>query len=177
MTYFRIQISNPKINMYKNLDNETLSEALQDLYKMETEDAFIHLNGFRIPLNYKYDISIISEDIISMIKKIFKKKEGVYSINWSSDTFYTLWNLNWKNNKIDFNVKWYNISGHLETLLNQNLATFSINKMEFIYEWNTLLKFLSNSLSEVGYKKDDLFMFKDLINLTQTIEKSGYFYR
>ena len=55
--HFYIQTSNPYIANKTNADDNKLSEAIESIFPMDTEELILFWNHVGIPLSYKYDIS------------------------------------------------------------------------------------------------------------------------
>ena len=62
MSFF-IQCSSPQIAKNYVIEGNSLRDCIEDLFPMRTEEALICWNGIRIPLSYKYDISLMVEVI------------------------------------------------------------------------------------------------------------------
>ncbi|BAY41833.1 hypothetical protein NIES2111_62290 (plasmid) [Nostoc sp. NIES-2111] len=72
---FYIQVSNPIFLYSPSEIVSDLAEAIQVIYPMETEKAFIIWNHTYIPLSYKYNLSVIIDDILPMLSDLTSQKK------------------------------------------------------------------------------------------------------
>jgi len=174
---FRIQASQPKNNSEFNNEDEKLSEAIETIFPMLTEEALIIWNTIYIPLNYKYDVSYMIEDILYMLKVLSENpKEGILRINWPSNTFACEWNLAWNKGALTINSVWHSVLGHTQQLLNKsNKIETSI--LEFLSEWKMVLEVLIKNLEQCGYSNKNLKDMSALYDAFINIEKYGLLYQ
>ena len=74
---FYIQASNPKVQCEINYSDETLADATESIFLLNTENAILMWNYICIPLSYKYDISYMLDDIMILLNELKNKKSGV----------------------------------------------------------------------------------------------------
>lgn len=67
---FCIQASAPDYCKKINLNNKCLSEAIESVFLLQTENAIMRWNYICIPLSYKYDISYMIDDILKLIGRL-----------------------------------------------------------------------------------------------------------
>jgi len=131
---FIIQTSQPKNNGEFCKEDKELSEAIETIFPMMTEESLILWNTIYVPLNYKYDVSYIIEDVLHMLRAMREvPTSGELQINWPSNTFSTVWNLIWSEKKLAINSNWYSVLGHTEQLLNKE-SRIEINLSDFVCE-------------------------------------------
>src|SRR5258705_95085 len=92
---FWIQAGNPRHFPILGKDVSDLSEAIEEIFPMETEDAIIVWNQSLIPISYKYDLSVMIDDVLPMLARLLDRTSGSDQVNFGSDTFQTDWSLNW----------------------------------------------------------------------------------
>jgi hypothetical protein len=174
---FYIQISNPEFNKDINIASaETLSEAIEDIFPMETEDAIINWNGTRIPLSYKYDISCICEDIIEMAERLLVEKKGNIQIEWPSNTFRATWDLTWEGNEIECSAIWHDVSGNMEEVLNcKNQISMSLD--DFLSEWGSIIRKITDCLLASGFNHIKLPILERMKTINDKIKSPGTLYR
>lgn len=174
---FCIQTSNPKweINKY-DANNTCLSEAIEDAFILNTENAFICWNHIYISLSYKYDISYMIDDVLKMISKIQENNHGELTICWLPDTFRCDWKIEWKNGEIYIISHWESIVGDLEELLNKN-NTIQLPTIQFTNEWKKLLEIIIDVLQHNGYSENNLKGMKELIRVYNKIDDVGVIYK
>jgi hypothetical protein len=173
---YRIQASQPKNNVDICAEDEKLSEAIETIFPMMTEEALIIWNTIYIPLNYKYDVSCMIEDILCMLKAIRENpNHGVLRISWPSNSFACDWKLVWDQGILIISSVWRTVLGHTENLLNK-ANKIKVNLLEFLYEWKMLLEVLIYNLEQSGYNQDNLKDMNELYNGFNHIEKYGLLY-
>ena len=67
---FYIQASNPRFQDSINIYDESLSDAIESVFPLNTENAILVWNYISIPLSYKYDISYMIEDILQLLDEL-----------------------------------------------------------------------------------------------------------
>jgi len=168
---FRIQASYPKNNTAFCIVDEKISEAIETIFPMMTEDAILIWGTSYIPLNYKYDISYMIEDIISMLKILRENQNGELKIDWPTSTFACQWLFAWHNKILTISSKWRS-----ESRMSSNLSDLEINVHEFTYEWKKVLEILIENLESCGYNIDNLKDMKMLCNEFHLIKSYGLLY-
>ena len=172
---FRVQTSIPKnIKIYCD-DDEKLSEAIETIFPMMTEEAFLVWNTIYIPLNYKYDVSYMIEDLLNMLRYLRREVNGEMKIDWSSNTFACEWFLTWDEKMLRIKANWKSVLGHAEELLNKSNEIY-IGKTLFISEWKMLLEILIENLQQCGYNIKNLMGMDKLIEEYSFIDKYGLLY-
>lgn len=173
---FYIQTGNPSItNIYNSEDNK-LFEAMESVFPLITESAFLVWNNICIPLSYKYDLSYMIDDILIILSLIQNQNEGKQLIHWLPDTFRCDWSVEWSNEKIKIESFWECTTGHLESMLNM-CNTVTLLTSEFLYEWKGILKNIIDALDSCGYKEEQICNLKRLRDIYENIGGSGYLYQ
>ena len=82
---FYIQTSNPYIINETNAYDNKLSEAIESVFPMNTEELILFWNHVGIPLSYKYDISYMIDDILMILKNMeYYTDPGSKSYVWKT---------------------------------------------------------------------------------------------
>ncbi|SFU81731.1 hypothetical protein [Butyrivibrio sp. M55] len=174
---FFIQVSNPK---YLNRTNdeciESLSDAVEDSFPLNTEDAFLVWNHIYVPLSYKYDISYMIEDLVKILKKIMESEKGSLNICWLPDTFRCDWKIEWSAGEINILSHWDCTVGDLEDLLNNN-NSIKMPIEQFLNEWKKLLELIVCVLKHNGYTETNLDGLDELITVYEKINDAGMLYK
>lgn len=147
---FRIQASSPKFTNIFDKHDENLSEAIETVFPLWTENLFIIWNSIHVPLSYKYDISIMLVDILRMIEHINSRITGDLKISWASNTFKCEWNILWDEKKLIISSKWENIIGNIEKVLSESGDIMTTRK-EFLAEWKKVIDNIIVGLDHCGY--------------------------
>jgi len=173
---FTIQASLPRNTSTYCVEDKKISEAIETVFPMMTEDAFMVWNTIYIPLSYKYDISYMIDDILMMLRKLREDTNGgTMQIAWPSDTFAAKWDLKWDNKTLIINTRWNCVSGHVEKLLNES-NSMQIEIRDFITEWKSVLKVLIDNLLACGYCESNLSDINGLYDEFNAIDNYGAFY-
>jgi hypothetical protein len=158
---FDIQISNPVSSRTRNEDDRNLDEAIESIFPLQNEYAFIIWNHIFIPLMYKYDLSVMIKDIIHLLNVLRVKQEGKENINWPSNTFSSSWAIEFDLSKVKINASWHNVLGKVTDLLNAS-NNIEVSRQEFIEKWMNLLLFIKIKLEHAGYDSTNLKDFHEL---------------
>lgn len=149
---FAIQVNNPRY--FYNVDEESLSinEILQDMFLSDTEYCILWWNHICIPLSYKYDVSVIFDDIVYMFKEVLNHKSGSLKIDWPSNTFRTDWNLSWNDRgEVMISTIWSDVLGGRSITNDLNSEnTLKIKKIDFLCEWKMLILKIIDVVSASG---------------------------
>lgn len=172
---FSIQISNPVYSAIAENNYQGISELLEDIFPLNTELCIMSWNHICVPLSYKYDISIILDDIIFIIDEISKTTNGYLEIDWPSNTFSANWSISWKNEEIKIITKWHSIVGNIENVLNR-VNEISIKKLDFLAEWKKLIEKVIEVTNGTNYPDKDNIL-TDLHRVNGLIHQYGVFYR
>ncbi len=172
---FYIQAGSPRSTETFDETDINLSEAIESVFPLYTENGIIVWNGVYIPLSYKYDISVMIIDIINMLSTLKANEEGDMQISWSSDSFDAVWNLRWNLSEIVISSEWNNVLGDVVDIL-KTKPVVKLEKEHFFSEWKMMLKIVKDELSKAGYtdsKLPDIHMLKDIL---MRLERFGILY-
>ncbi|MFI3230939.1 MAG: hypothetical protein R3Y29_05265 [bacterium] len=115
--YFNINARVPNNNSVFDKDDTKLSEAIYTIFPLKTENAILFWGEEQIELSYKYDFSIMIEDILEMIFNLQTQTVGEWSVDWSSNTLTTNWNLIWSEKNLEITAVWreeFNTTSYLK---------------------------------------------------------------
>lgn len=173
---FYIQSSSPRSRCVADQDDETLAEAIESMFLLNTENAILIWDHISIPLSYKYDISYMMEDILILLNKLQDRTNGELTIHWLPDTFRCDQTFRWGSESLHIHSHWENTVGHLETLLNE-CPDLSLDKMDFIREWKSILGTVIAGLKKCGYEEKKIKGMDLLLKLYKSIKGDGILYR
>ncbi len=173
---FYIQTSNPNVLSLTNAHDNSLSEAIESVFPMCTEELILFWNHVGIPLSYKYDISYMIDDILMILQHIQTKKSGELIIHWLPDTFRTDWKIEWQGEIISIYANWENLKGDLQEIL-INSPQIEVQKNDFMHEWKMLLKLLISALKQNGYDLLISEQYNMLVKCFIEIKEYGVLYR
>ena len=147
---FRIQTSAPRTAKPQAVlgQADSLSDVIESLYLPNTEKAYLQWNWISIPLCYKYDISILIDDIVPMINELVAKGAGDYELTWPSDTFRATWRLSWQGGDLEIQAAWESVVGGHDIVKALNNTPFlKMSKNGFLGEWASLLENVVRTVS------------------------------
>lgn len=173
---FYIQANNPKTQYTADCNDNTLADAIESTFLLNTENAILMWNYIGIPLSYKYDISYMMEDILVLLNALQNTENGKLRICWLPDTFRCDWTIRWNMEKLDIQSHWENTVGHLEVLLNEK-SYLSVKKDNFIKEWKSILGKVIVGLKNCGYEEKNIKGMKKLIQQYESINGNGMLYK
>lgn len=145
MMNFLFQASNPQPSSLVSPDDSSLGEAIETIFPLRTDFALLVWNNVYVPLTYKYDISIMINDIILMLDSVAVKEEGSITVVWPSNTFRTQWTLSWSATDLAITTTWESVLGGTESMLNR-VPSLSLDKNTFLLEWKPLLNKIRDSI-------------------------------
>lgn len=161
---FRIKINN-EVSLGKiDYDDETVCEAIHSTYPEYHYDISLIWNDFVIQLDRRGDISEMYNDIIRMLNAL-KRNEKDFSISFLSSTFTAQWSIHVESENLRILPKWITVSfSDLQPYDNQQNSILIVPTVEFINEWNNLLKIIKDDLIKVGYNEnlEDFYYLKTL---------------
>jgi hypothetical protein len=173
---FRIQASNPQWSRVINEEDEHIGDAMQTVFPMWTEEAYMVWNGIHIPMSYKYTFSFLIQDALMILEALSRETSGALTNHWPSDDFSAMWHMKWDIRNVDIQAEWETVLGGTVALLNAR-PTVSIEKGAFISEWKQVLGVALRALTEAGYTNDRLSDLARLRRVYESIREPGVLYR
>ncbi|TCS94835.1 hypothetical protein [Hazenella coriacea] len=172
---FRIQAGAPRVTGQFDEEDENLAEAIETIFPLYTEDAILVWKNIYIPLSYKYEISIMTWDLLDMLEKLRKHSSGEWKIQWASDSFRNSWYLRWEEDTLTINAEWGSVIGNTENQLKEK-REIKVPILAFTAEWRKLLGNLITGLQKSGYTEERLPGMDRLIHEYHTIPFDGILY-
>lgn len=158
---FLVQASNPRPSSLVSPDDSSLGEAIETIFPLRTDFALLVWNNVYVPLTYKYDISMMITDIISMLASVVARDEGSITVFWPSNTFSTRWILTWSSTDLSIITTWESVIGGTESMLNK-VPSLNIDRNTFLLEWRPLLCKIKESILITSGTVDTKYMLADL---------------
>jgi hypothetical protein len=174
-TSFIIQASCPRASRVHDPGDETLSDALQTVFASDTESALIGWNWVYVPLGYKYDFSIIINDVLDMIEKLDNSPNGQHRVHWPSSTFSAIWHMQWRSGKLNVHAEWHCVLGGTESML-ASKPDIDIASEDFIAEWRRPLQLAERALTDAGYSVAQIAGLARLRAVLAKIARDGVLY-
>jgi hypothetical protein len=174
-TEFFIQSSNPCSSPECDADDASLSDAVQTVFPMVTESMIMVWSGVYIPLGYKYDVSLMVDDIIDLCNDILLTKEGRRCVHWPSNTFAAVWDVAWDSSAVTVNAQWSRVVGGMEAML-ASKSSISVPRADFLAEWKRPLEIADGALHRAGYKPEQIPRLVALHDLVARLPQYGRLY-
>ncbi|MGB0383384.1 MAG: hypothetical protein ACPGWR_01050 [Ardenticatenaceae bacterium] len=143
---FAIQVGNPTILAPQTKELEDLSEVIEELFPMETENVILYWNWIPVRIGYRYDFSYLIDKLLPLLSAVLESDQGQYQVSWTSTTFYAHWYLTWDERQLTIEAEWLRVVGKYEGLLN-NHNTVRTSKDAFLREWKGLLSKLIEAIN------------------------------
>jgi hypothetical protein len=152
---FLLPASQPGI---KDPQDTTLSEALESCFPHLLDGAVLHWRGIAVPLSYKYDLSIIIQAVLALVRHLRTGSGKNFAIAWPSNTFRTDWHVALIGSRVRVTAAWESVSaqwGPLEEALNA-APVVEASRADFLAQWVALLRFANQALLDTGYTPAEL---------------------
>lgn len=172
---FSIQASNPRVLRTYDSNDESLSDAIQTVFPLDTEWALITWNGIFTPLNYKYDWSLLADDVIALLDDMLANARGAKTIHWPSNTFSSIWSITWTDETVVVRAQWNCVLGGLLDLLRAK-PIVTTSKSRFMAEWKRPLQVIGDALRTAGYSVEQLPSLAQLEAVCAKVPGSGELY-
>jgi hypothetical protein len=172
---FWIQASDPQYTANYSAADTSLSDALETVFLLETEDAFVVWKHRFIPLGYKYGFSCIIDDLIKLIGAMLAENTGQMVVEWPCNTFNAKWNVTWTTEDVRVESNWISVSGGLTESLNQ-AGSISLKKSAFLAEWKMPFDKILAALTASGYNRTNFGEIANLESIVRALPERGYLY-
>lgn len=173
---FWIQAGDPRTTRHFDDEDTNLDEAVETIFPLRTESAFMVWRGVHIPLGYKYDLSVMLNDILDMLERLGAEASGRHTVSWPSNTFSVEWNMKWRGEVLEIDAEWHSLAGDTEKIL-KNRENIAVEKDSFIAEWKKPLENIVEALTSSGYDEERLPGMSRLAKQCKEIRRPGILYR
>jgi hypothetical protein len=173
---FYIQASNPRASGAYNAEDTNLAEAVETAFPLNTESAVLVWHHLYIALSYKYDLSVIINDLVSMLTALMRPGPGTHEVQWASNTFLSRWTLRWNaENDLAVDAEWTSVVGVPEFVV-QKAGGVCMPKEQFVAEWKELLSRVMTALTASGYEEAQVAGLAELRLVHDQIPRRGMLY-
>jgi hypothetical protein len=174
-TEFFIQTGNPRTEPSWEADDASLSDAIQSVFPLRTEDLVLVWNGIYVPLGYKYDVSFMVDDVIDLAAEMMAERTGGKEIHWPSNTFAAVWDVRWDAGHVSVAAKWTRVVGGTEMLLAAS-GSIRLPVTEFLGEWKRPLEVVSDAMHRAGYSASQIPRLAVLDDVVRRLPQTGQLY-
>jgi hypothetical protein len=170
--YFAIQASNPTVLSLPGRTMANIAQALSEIFPEATEEAIFVWNWVPIRVSYPYDLSVLFEDISTLLTSYLAGVDRSHRVYWGSNTFRAEWRLHWTASRVTIEAQWDSIAGSYEDVLNSR-RTLEMSYDAFLWEWKALLRTIIGSINESGVRIEDHEGWRSLQRLEAAIPRFG----
>ena len=165
---FCVDSGSPDVLASSSYSAEDFADAIQHVFPMETSNALLVWQGVNIPLNYKYDVSVIVEDVVGMLEVLLPCDSGVFQFWFGSDTFGASFLMRVNGDILSIRAVWDSVSGANEAVLN-DASDLVVSKSLFISNWLKIIRIAAHGVSVSGvFIENDVLLRRavDLLDLS-----------
>jgi len=160
-----------------NPQDEKISEAMETVFPMLAEDAFMSWHGVDVALSYKYTLSWMIEDIMLMLEEIIPNDAGTFSVRWPVQELAATWIVEWSQGRVQVSAEWETTPRFTGILLRDRPKRIECDIREFLAEWKLPLGTIIQALRSAGYGEEHLFDMSRLQAIHDAIPRPGLLYR
>lgn len=175
-TTFIIQASAPRALQICNEHDDSLCAALETVFPLYTEDIIMNWNHVYVPISYKYDLSVMMDDVLQIIEALQNTPQGKLVNHWASNTFAATWKMDWNDGILKVHSEWISVVGETEALL-ASRPDIQMPSEDFVAEWMRPLHIAEHALSDAGYTVSQLPGLARLRTVRQLRVREGVLYR
>jgi len=144
---FELEAGKPSHTGTFDCADETIGEMVQTIFPLETNCVVVHWAGVPFTLNYKYDLGMMLEDILILLRELISKPSGKMTIAHVSSGYPYRWDVEWATPDLEIHAFPH---GHsISTQRGHELIRKSIHG--FVAEWMPVLENVRSAAFHSGY--------------------------
>lgn len=149
---FGIKLGHAECLRRLDVSDSTLTEAIQTVFPLEGH-AVLEWDGLGFQINYKYDLSMMMEDLLCLLQAVLSTSTGEQEVNWPSSGFPYIWRIRWNTSTLEVVASSRDEMGatHLP-----NPPTLRTTRREFLVVWQPLLRRVLTCLMTAGYREEHI---------------------
>jgi hypothetical protein len=145
---FSLDPSEPACTYSYDPADENLSEMIQTIFPLDTADAVLNWGDVSFALNYKYDISLMIDDLLELILAITSIQRGKRSIAFVTSGFPYHWDVEWDSSLIQICSAPLDKSRDLVNPLEVIQTSIDF----FLDQWRPMFRLINAAAVKSGYK-------------------------
>jgi hypothetical protein len=173
---FRMQAGCPRSAHVLDEEDENVCSAMQSVFPLNAESAYMVWNGVHVPLGYKYTVSFMIQDIVLILDRLATEDVGQMTNRWPVQELAAVWHLQWEGEVLEIRSEWTTAPGGTEAQLARH-PSLTMNKAAFISEWKQVLAVVLEALTKAGYGDAQLADLAKLREVYRAIREPGVLYR
>ena len=155
------------VGLIKDLSTTSdISEAIELCFPMDTDDAKMIWGGIDVPVNYKYDVSVVYEDIMELLCCCLKREST--TVYFGSNTFSGTLSIYPIEDSYIIRGSWDSLFGCKEVELNR-IPKLRVSRSSFVNSWCSLLKEVLRTISQSNVSME---LKRDLDDLHSCLESA-----
>ena len=149
---FRIKLGHADCLRRLDVSDSTLTEAIQTVFPLEGH-AILEWDGLGFQINYKYDLSMMMEDLLSLLQAVLSTSAGEQEVDWPSSGFPYIWRIRWNASTLEVVASNRDEAGATHLPSPQTLCS---TRREFLMAWQPLLSRVLTCLETAGYCEEHI---------------------
>ncbi|HYO52429.1 hypothetical protein [Archangium sp.] len=149
---FGIRLGHADCLRQLDVSDSTLTEAIQTVFPLEGH-AVLEWDSLEFQLNYKYDLSMMMEDLLSLLRAVLSTGPGEREVNWPSSGFPYIWHISWSDPTLEVVASSRDEAGATRLPSPPVLRT---TRREFLVAWQPLLRRILTGLETAGYREEHI---------------------
>jgi hypothetical protein len=177
---FFLQAGSPSSLAVLDPDALDLSLASQRVFPWVTEPLVMFWHGAPVALSYKYDVSVMLEDVICLVGEVSCSAEGFRALEWANSGFFARWILRWGAGRIQVVHEWmdpHEARPEAAFALEALRRPVALPVVDFLAEWRRPLEIVSAALLDAGYGAEDLTRLPALDQAIARTGRRGWLYQ
>jgi hypothetical protein len=166
---FYINPGRPTVEKPATAAAADFAEAIEVAFPMQTEDAVLHWYNAKISVGYKYDLSVIVEDIVDMLEFVTSAVQGTIDVAFPSDTFSSTWKLECSAPGMVAHVAWESLSRNERAAAVAQPRSVSLSRQDFSAQWLKLLEVAVRAVRESGVEIADRSLLRRASALLEAV--------
>ncbi|WNG19259.1 hypothetical protein [Cystobacter fuscus] len=128
--------------------DSTISDAMQTVFPLGACST-LDWDGIEMSLSYKYDLSLMADDIVQMLLAIQNSPSGTFQVDWPSTGLPYHWALKWDPSVVEIHAVARPEHGAEDLTGRESVQT---TKSTFVAGWQEILRMIVSCIEASGYK-------------------------
>lgn len=171
-----IQASNPRSLRAFDEEDADILDALQTVFPLRTEHAYMVWDSVPIPLNYKYTVSYLLPGVLDSLDRLMRDESGSVTSQCPAQEFPAIWHMHWAADELQIQFEWRTPPSGTPQILTAH-PTLLLSKSAFVSEWKQVLGIALGALTGAGYRDEHLCDLAKLRRVYESILEPGVLYR
>lgn len=162
---FAVRLGQAHCLRHLDTSDSTLAEAIQTVFPLEGH-AVLEWNRMEFQLSYKYDLSLMMEDLLSLLQVVSSTRQGEQEVDWPSSGFPYLWRITWNDPMLQVVASSRDEPGATRR---PSPAILRTTRQDFLLAWQPLLSRVQECLEASGYREEHITgmaLLKDMSHAT-----------